>query len=233
MFSNPYSMGSCIPQSPNKVVVPVGTVLPYAGEVALTKEQYESPPGTYLTDENQIPQVPLEYYGWMLCDGRSLKIMDYPQLYAALGDLYTKESSGDDSGNERKFNIPDMRGMFLRGAHGDQNGADPEASDRKPTPKGKATGPGSIQGCALQDHKHKYIKPADSTQTFMPKDNGSPGVPAVVPETLNSNPDQTTMTDFSLSSDNGSNGVLLDNKTSSKETRPVNISVNFIIKFTY
>ncbi|WP_375704774.1 phage tail protein, partial [Bartonella sp. AD328YNZD] len=46
--------------------------------------------------------------GWLLCDGKSYKCEDYPQLFKAIGDKWGKNSYGT-------FKVPDFRGMFLRG----------------------------------------------------------------------------------------------------------------------
>ena len=40
---------------------------------------------------------------WALCDGRSLKVSDYPALFALIGTTY-----GSD--NSSTFNLPDLRG---------------------------------------------------------------------------------------------------------------------------
>ena len=49
--------------------------------------------------------------GYLLCDGREVAINDYPELYAAIGNI-----SGDDvaPGN---FRLPDMRGVVAGGYH--------------------------------------------------------------------------------------------------------------------
>jgi microcystin-dependent protein len=46
--------------------------------------------------------------GWALCDGSSLSIKDYPDLYAALGQTH-----GSTPGNS--FRLPDLRGQFVVG----------------------------------------------------------------------------------------------------------------------
>ena len=48
--------------------------------------------------------------GWLLCDGTELNRADYPELFAVIGTSF-----GTPSANT-KFNIPDLRGEFLRGA---------------------------------------------------------------------------------------------------------------------
>lgn len=51
---------------------------------------------------NKIPA------GWLLCDGRSLAVADYPALYAALGNTW--------GGDAENFNIPNTLDKFTIGA---------------------------------------------------------------------------------------------------------------------
>ena len=46
--------------------------------------------------------------GWIPCDGRSLSRSAYPRLFSAIGTLYGSVDSNS-------FNVPDLRGEFLRG----------------------------------------------------------------------------------------------------------------------
>ena len=48
--------------------------------------------------------------GWLLCDGSAISRTKYPGLFTALGTTY---GTGDGS---TTFNLPDMRGVFPRGA---------------------------------------------------------------------------------------------------------------------
>lgn len=96
---------SQLPSSPysevsyNAVLFPAGVIVPFAGEV-----------------EN-IP------YGWMLCDGSEISRTEYANLYDAIGVCW-----GIGNGSTT-FNLPDLRGMFLRGVSGDSEN-DPDAADR-------------------------------------------------------------------------------------------------------
>lgn len=57
--------------------------------------------------------------GYLLCDGREVAINDYPELYAAIGNI-----GGDDvaSGN---FRLPDMRGVVAGGYHSELPSSNP------------------------------------------------------------------------------------------------------------
>ncbi|MCX6272063.1 MAG: phage tail protein [Bacteroidetes bacterium] len=87
--------------------------------------------------------------GWLICDGRSLSRTAYPDLFEAIGTAWG--SSCADS-----FNIPDMRGMFLRGVSGN-SGNDPDTAStiRVASRPGGNSGNkvGSMQPDAFQKHK--------------------------------------------------------------------------------
>lgn len=58
---------------------------------------------------NNIP------HNYMICDGTSLAISEYENLYAVIGRAYTP-SNVDAS----RFNLPDLRSMFLRAVNVDE-----------------------------------------------------------------------------------------------------------------
>ena len=66
----------------NKILCPPGAMISYAGQTA--------------------PD------GWLICDGSRLKKSLYPELYAAIGDLY--------GADETTFNLPDSRYRYSRAA---------------------------------------------------------------------------------------------------------------------
>ncbi len=51
---------------------------------------------------------------WMPCDGRALAIKSNAPLYAAIGTLWGNEDADGDG--QADFNIPDLRGVFVRGS---------------------------------------------------------------------------------------------------------------------
>jgi len=184
----------------------VGSVLAFAGTLGAPGSGSPSSPRSaqpYTTD-------PLEAWGWMYCNGRTLLAHRYPELFAALGYVY-----GGDGAN---FNIPDLCGYFLRGTGSTK--VDPDQGERTvPTGgQGSASGVGSIQQFALQTHEHIYNSvPAPAT----PSQQGSAaGAPSNTP---------TLTTDGPTSSLSPPGNV----EVSQHETRPVNVYVNYIIKFTY
>jgi len=119
------------------VALPVGTVVAFAGKISSCSSD---PPSAYTTN--------IETLGWMLCDGKSLEVSQYFDLFAVLGYLY--------GGENDKFNIPDYTGIFLRGVDSCAKN-DPDSSKRKPPSQNeKNDGVGSRQEDALQYHQHEY-----------------------------------------------------------------------------
>jgi microcystin-dependent protein len=163
-----------------------------------------SPPADHTTN--------IESMGWMVCDGRPLNCCDYPHLFAALGYLYGGEGS--------QFNLPDYQGYFLRGLAKDIE-HDPDINDRRVPnepvkeydDKTKSTEIGSIQDYAMQDHKHDFkisqIATSPSSQETAAVGNTDTQTGFVYTET----------------------GKYP--RVSQKETRPKNIYVYYIIKYTY
>ncbi len=93
--------------------VPIGVIMPFAGSVA------------------NIPQ------GWMLCDGSALSSRDYPELYKVISTSWGNGSS--DSTGTKNFNLPDLRGLFLRGVDMGA-GKDADAQFRQPIQPGGNSG---------------------------------------------------------------------------------------------
>jgi hypothetical protein len=124
----------------------------------LVKELYDAlcPPGTIVAfGGTNIPS------GWLLCDGRPLTNAMFPNLFAAIGTSWgdgTLDSSGvaeNPPNPATDFNLPDLRGMFLRGVNANLTNAlwtDPDATLRTNRYGGNAgNAVGSIQDDALQN----------------------------------------------------------------------------------
>ena len=132
--------------------------------------------------------------GYLLCDGTSYLNSAYPNLYAViLGNYGTADST--------HFNVPDLRGQFLRGVSG-SSGNDPDAASRIAGITGGATGNnvGSAQGYAIQSHIHLI-------EAGHVSGGGS----------------QSYSTGLYQSSN-------YTGSTGGNETRPINVYVNYIIK---
>jgi microcystin-dependent protein len=143
--------------------------------------------------------------GFLECDGAAVSRTTYSNLYAALGVMY---GNGDGS---TTFNLPDMRGQFLRGF---DNGAgiDPDAASR--TDRGDGTSGdniGTLQADEFGAHGH--------TDTFKRR-SSSDGHLGSSSDWLAGKPVSSVTTTSKTTSDSGGN-----------ETRPVNINVMFCIKY--
>lgn len=153
---------------------------------------------------------PLEAWGWMMCDGRPLIVGEYQELFAALGYLY--------GGADGTFNIPDYRGYFWRGTDPDGR-VDKDVGERTDPAGGTAknSGVGSIQPFAVQTHEHTYLA---AKTTAAPANSGSAaGAPLGQQQQTTGGPVTGT-------------GKTVPVNVSQNETRPANIYVNYIIKFT-
>jgi microcystin-dependent protein len=140
--------------------------------------------------------------GFLVCDGATLSTSQYPALFAAL--QYTYGGSGGT------FNIPDLRGMFIRG-HDDGRGVDPDRAF------------GSTQEESFKAHWHHIVSLAsnsNSDPTSYPND----------PINWRS----TSGGDEEYSMNTLIGGTATGGKSSQvggSETRPVNVALLPIIKF--
>lgn len=105
------------------------------------------PVGTVLTHASDTSPA-----GFLECNGAAVSRTAFPVLFAAIGTRY---GAGDGS---TTFNIPDLRGVFVRGwDHG--AGSDPDAAARVAPKPGGAVGDnvGSYQADELKSHAHTYL----------------------------------------------------------------------------
>lgn len=208
---------------------PVGSIIAFAG---ILSEPVSSPP------DNQQPYNPvqqktgltnnIESYGWMACDGRLLYCRAYPELFQAIGFLYSLEGETtkvtDDLPADQKFRIPDYRGYFLRGAAGNSKN-DPDIDKRKlanskDTFKDNINKIGSFQDDALQTHEHQYSKTTEVDNSFAP----SGGSASLATES----PDLTGVPTDAVNGSPLNGGIRI-----SSETRSKNVYVNYLIKHSY
>ena len=136
--------------------------------------------------------------GFLLCDGTSYLRATYSALFTAIGTAY-------GTADGAHFNVPDLRGRFLRGVDGG-TARDPDASSRTAMNTGGATGNnvGSIQADQLKSHNHTIHANAGSFTA------GS--------------------TEIQAANSTGTHADITINSTGGNETRPLNAYVNYIIK---
>jgi microcystin-dependent protein len=155
--------------------------------------------------------------GWLLCDGSVVSISQYPALYAVIGT-----SSGNGNGSSTTFNLPDMRGVFLRGVNGTRSDGlgDQDAAIRQSPVTGANSGNavGSYQTDMFKSHNHAPVGTAPTGfLTWYEPTGGSSGA------------------DSGLQAIQGGGitcGASTETaNTGGSETRPRNVYVNYIIKY--
>lgn len=137
--------------------------------------------------------------GWLLCNGAAVSRTTYAALFAAIG-----EACGEGDGSTT-FNLPDLRGRFLRGVDGGAS-VDPDAAGRTAMATGGNTGDavGSVQDDQIKSHIHpitQFVISALNGAYFMSGNDATP-----------------------------QGGTQNSVAAGGSETRPKNAGVNFIIK---
>ena len=182
------------------------------------------PPGTIVPFAGPVANIPA---GWLLCDGRAVdKDADsgkYGVLHSAIGAAWGDGSTGvGASPGVTEFNLPDLRGMFLRGVAGSLD-TDPDKDSsvnagvdgkRYAAVAGGNQGNlvGSLQNGAFQSHLHGVgINGGDSGTSSQGGGN-------------------TRFTHW-RSDIYGGGAQKKSDLSGGSETRPVNAYVNYIIKY--
>lgn len=201
--------------------IQIGTT-PYAAQAAhadrATAADNGVPPGTIVAFGGTTPPE-----GWLLCDGTALDgdEVEYAALYAAIGTAWGT-GSGAIAGPSG-FNLPDLRGRFLRGVEGTA-GRDPDASARTSDTLGnEGNAVGSIQDDAFAAHDHEVNDPGHSHDVV-----GQIGCvfPGGGSECAWRNLDSVMNIADTASA---ATGISVD-PSGDSETRPDNAYVNYIIK---
>jgi len=180
------------------------------------------PPGTIVHGAYQtVPE------GWLLCDGQSVSTTEYQNLYSAIGNVF-----GGDATN---FNLPDLRGQFIRG----WSGPGPSVVDPSRVF-------GSLQQDAFESHTHTDSGHSHSDAGHAHGDAGHdhPSGSAGASENQNAQPGEgvfsavpggggigTGYSNIQASAANIQASAANITATGGTETRPVNIALLPIIKF--
>ncbi|OQW99707.1 MAG: hypothetical protein BWK80_62645 [Desulfobacteraceae bacterium IS3] len=189
------------------------------------------------------PNVPA---GWLACNGATVSKLDYPMLFEAIGTAW---GNGYDS-NDNTFDLPDLRGLFLRGLNSGSR-RDPDASGRTALRRNDDGGAisntgdnvASFQGGATRmpstaETTFKTTEAGGHTHSFSEgKNSTSVGSYIETSDTASTNTDGTNVTRSIGATDSyGKNPT--DGKHThtisdggDKETRPINVYVNYIIKY--
>lgn len=158
--------------------------------------------------------------GWLLCHGQSLSQNEYASLYTVIGMAYGNGSTGTVYGTPggSRFNVPDLRGRFLRGV--DSGIArDPDRASRVAMLPGGNSGDavGSIQSDEFKNHQHLFG--GDDQIGVAGGYTGVSGFSYDATSTTNWPPNAQN---YRTKNDTSNSG--------GTETRPINIYVNYIIK---
>ncbi len=174
--------------------------------------------------------------GYLECNGAAVSRATYSALFAVIGTSY---GAGDGS---TTFNLPDYRGMFLRGwAHG--SATDPDAASR--TDRGDGTtgdNVGTKQADVIKTHTNSVDPPSTGSSTdgshthninTVYYDSGTSALVAGAKPEGSSSWNAGTATTGSAGSHSHTVDIAAFNSTytGGGDTRPVNTSVMYIIKY--
>lgn len=186
--------------------VPPGSITPFAGDVDVS-----------------LPD------GYLVCDGRSVRIDDYPELYDAIGLNW--------GGSGQNFRLPDLRGYFLRGVS-DASNVDPNKNGRTGrNGSNRGNQVGSYQDDALENHNHDFSGRTDEAGRHRHEINGKDAADVKsgndgdgVLRNDDENGRHLEDTDFAGEHTHTFSGTT-DNGGGGSETRPKNAYVWYIIKY--
>lgn len=159
--------------------------------------------------------------GFLLCDGSAVSRATYVDLYAIIGATY---GSGDGSST---FNIPDLRGYFIRGLNTSGSGYDPTRALGSPQTSANIAHTHTVNDPqhthTLNDpqHTHSYNETSYTTVAG----TGSSANVGYQEETATSGAAATGIT-----INGAATGITLS-ESGGTESRPVNIAMNYIIKY--
>lgn len=170
------------------------------------------PTGTILPFAGTAGSVPT---GYLLCDGSSYSQTDYANLFSVINTTY-----GSSSGST--FNVPDLRGEFIRGldnGRGVDDGRTLGSAQSGAT--ALPTSPFNSEGTTTLDGEHGHTIQTMEVASYAITPGGpipvwSPGVGQISTEGVADHQHDVTST-VKTGGDS--------------ETRPRNVSVNFIIKY--
>ncbi|OOQ59954.1 phage tail protein [Mucilaginibacter pedocola] len=168
-----------------------------AAEASVTANIYNVPVGTIMPFMgNSTKMAGLAASGWLHCNGDQVN----KDQYAALFDMIEYSCGGSGV----NFNLPDLRGMFVRGVSAG-SGRDTDAGSRRKQGTNDTVGdvPTSWQGDEFKSHHHSTKVWVNHNKVI--RDDGSNITPANEERTVDSN------------------------DVGGSETRPKNVSAYYII----
>ncbi len=207
----------------------IGMIVPYGGDIPgkkpIRKKVFRGLRYVEIEISDNTPGDPCQVKpGWFFCNGASLDREEYKDLFDIIGVAF-------GAPDPNSFNLPDLRGRFIRGvSYG--TGRDPDAALRKFSYKGGNTGNkvGSYQLDNIQTHSHQWGR-HDSADLWSWNKKSAP-VLALDRKSHNQIPGGSGKDDDYMDVAVGSFWTdlvpLVVNPET--ETRPKNVYVNWIIK---
>lgn len=158
--------------------------------------------------------------GWLVCEGQTLNSVsntEYASLFSAIGTTWG--GSGASS-----FNVPDLRGAFLRGT-GD-NASNYMAKDTGSGTRYPFSGPsvGSFENDQYQGHGHEVRRLDNNEQLYL---SGTSPTSAGATRFYHNNNDESSRFQARESISDGTNGT----PRVGDENRPFNAGVKYCIKY--
>lgn len=162
----------------------------------------------------------LKDLGWLLCDGETLVIREYPDLFNAIRNFW----GGD---GQEKFRLPDLRGQFLRGV--DHEAKKDPGVDIRINGAGEKGEVGSYQDDQFRKHSHAVVDNGHThpVASGYSTNGGARGRP---PGGELTNGGYGTGIKVHIS-DPAATGIGIAEAGTVEETRPVNSYVNYLIKW--
>lgn len=216
MAVSPAGAGTFVTLIPRQQLTPA----PYSISLVAPQSYALCPPGSIMAymGTNAPP-------GWLMCDGTAYPTNQYPNLFAVLG------SSCGASGTS--FNVPDCRGIFLRGVNGTRSDAFADPDDN-PTFR-TAINTGGTAGNAVGSYQQDMFKAHNHGGSTVPE--GSYTLPACAQVNANNALSYFSIgyysaPEFATTVDGGTlASQLAIPSAGGDETRPKNVYVNYIIKY--
>lgn len=180
----------------------------------------QEPAGSILAFAGDSPPT-----GWLLCDGSAVSRTQYSNLFGAIAVHW---GAGDSI---TSFNLPDLRGRFLRGQDRG-TGHDPGAASRVASAAGGSSGDsvGSLQAESAGPHIHPVTDPGHQHSAvagvFVLGSTAGTGLGL----SNGGGPFTFSTPAFSADTTASTTSVGVGANTGS-ESRPLNVAVNYIIKF--
>ena len=187
------------------------------------------PPGMIMPFAGPVDKVP---EGWLLCNGSEVSRTDMAGLFEVIGVAY-------GVGNQTStFNLPDLRGMFLRGANLGRTDSykDPDVNSRVANGFGNKDEVGSLQVNINKSHNH-VIQPTTGTHEHSNIQQNNNNIRWGDNNGVSQNYTESASGAGSVggnylkASTTGSGHAHPVDADGGSESRPSNIYVNYIIKF--